>query len=105
MIARIWRGRTKTAMAEEYKTYLMETGVKSCYTTEGNRGVYIWRKISGDTAEFVFVSLWDSIGVIRKFAGDNIDKAVYYPKDEEYLLELTPEVEHYEVLLRSDDKV
>src|SRR6476620_1889479 len=105
MIARIWRGRTKTAMAEEYKKYLMETGVKSCYATEGNRGVYIWRKISGDTAEFVFVSLWESIDVIRKFAGDNIDKAVYYPKDEEYLLELTPEVEHYDVLLRSDDKV
>src|SRR5262245_46121958 len=104
MIARIWRGRTKASAAEEYKNYLMETGVKSTSSTEGNRGVYIWKKISGDTAEFVFVSVWESFNDIKKFAGNDVNKAVYYPKDKEYLLELEPEVEHYEVIFASDQK-
>jgi len=101
MIARTWRGRTKASDAEVYKDYLMETGVKSTSSTEGNRGVYIWRRISGDTAEFVFVSVWDSFDDIKKFAGKDVNKAVYYPKDREYLLELEPEVEHYEVIFSS----
>jgi hypothetical protein len=45
--------------------------------------------------------LWDSIEAIKKFAGPNIEKAVYYPEDVKYLLELEPHVKHFEVLLAS----
>jgi hypothetical protein len=34
---------------------------------------------------------------IRRFAGDEPERAHYYPEDPEYLLEMTPFVEHYEV--------
>jgi hypothetical protein len=43
------------------------------------------------------ISLWDSINVIRDFAGKEIDKASYYPEDEKYLVKLEPKVKHYEV--------
>ncbi len=43
-------------------------------------------------------TLWESFESIRKFAGDDIEKARYYPDDKDYLLELEPHVTHYEVL-------
>jgi hypothetical protein len=42
--------------------------------------------------------LWDSFDAVRRFAGDDIERAVYYPEDKEYLLSLEPNVEHYDVL-------
>jgi len=35
---------------------------------------------------------------IRIFAGEDVERAHYYPEDREYLLELEPTVTHYEVL-------
>jgi hypothetical protein len=48
-------------------------------------------------AEFTTLTLWDSMDAIRRFAGDEPERARYYPEDPEYLLEMTPFVEHYEV--------
>ena len=33
---------------------------------------------------------------IKKFAGDDYEKARYYPEDEKYLLEFEERVDHYE---------
>ena len=33
------------------------------------------------------------------FAGDDLTKARYYPEDKEFLLELEPTVQHYEILV------
>jgi heme-degrading monooxygenase HmoA len=97
MIARIWRGRTVAAQADKYLDYLQETGVKGARTTPGNRGVRILRRITGQEAEFLFVSFWDSLDAIQAFAGPDIERAVYFPEDTAFLLELEPTVAHYEV--------
>ena len=96
MIARIWRGVTSAERAEEYFEYLMKTGLKDYRAVPGNRGVEILRRIYGGKAEFLPISLWESYGAIRAFAGEDIERAVYYSKDQEFLLELEPEVTHYE---------
>jgi heme-degrading monooxygenase HmoA len=98
MIARVWSGETRAARADEYVEYLEKTGVRGCRATPGNRGVFILRRLRGDRAEFTFVSLWDSLTAIRAFAGPDIERAVYYPEDRGFLLELRPGVEHWEVL-------
>ena len=98
MIARIWHGVTAAEKSGEYLDYLNETGVPDYRATEGNRGVYVLRRIEGDRAHFLTVSFWDSIGKIESFAGSDPDKARYYPEDEEFLLEFEPKVEHYEVV-------
>jgi len=97
MIARIWRGATLESNAERYMDYMETTGVKDCRATEGNRGVMVLRRTNQGQAEFVFVSLWESQDAIRRFAGDDVERAVYYPEDKEYLLALEPKVEHWEV--------
>jgi hypothetical protein len=38
---------------------------------------------------------------VRRFAGPDADKAVYYPEDKEYLLELEPAVAHYDVVAQA----
>ena len=56
------------------------------------------RRIKQDRAEFTFISLWDSFEAIRRFAGEDYEKAHYYPEDRDFLIELEPFVDHYEVL-------
>jgi len=46
-----------------------------------------------------YISLWDSFEAVRRFAGEEIDRAVYYPEDGDYLLALDPKVAHHEVLV------
>jgi heme-degrading monooxygenase HmoA len=45
----------------------------------------------------VVFSLWESPAAVRAFAGRRPERAVYFPEDRRYLLELEPEVTHYEV--------
>jgi len=98
MIARFWRGVTPKSKADDYFTYLQETGLKDYRETKGNRGVYVFRRIEGDRAVFLLLTLWDSYEAIKRFAGPDYEKAVYYPEDRKFLLELEPNVTHYEIL-------
>jgi heme-degrading monooxygenase HmoA len=101
MIARTWRGATSAADADAYLEYLHETGLADFRRTEGNRGALALRSIEGNRAEFVILSLWDSEDAIRRFAGEDISKAVFYPEDERFLIERDHDVSHYEVLFDS----
>jgi heme-degrading monooxygenase HmoA len=98
MIARTWRGATRAEDAESYLEYLNQTGLAEYRKVEGNRGVTALRRIVDDKAEFLILSLWDSESAIRRFAGDDIEKAVFYPEDERFLVERDNHVSHYEVV-------
>jgi len=98
MIARTWRGATKAQDAETYLEYLQRTGLAEYRKTAGNRGVLGLRRIGKDRAEFLLISLWDSKAAIQRFAGDDIEKAVFYPEDERFLVERDDHVSHYEVV-------
>jgi heme-degrading monooxygenase HmoA len=98
MIARTWHGTVLRERARDYHAYLLGTGVPDLQTTPGNRGVYVLQRFEGLHAHFLMISLWDSLGAIRAFAGDDVERARYYPEDAAYLLELEPTVTHYEVL-------
>jgi heme-degrading monooxygenase HmoA len=97
MIARLWRGLTAQTKSVAYLEYLRKTGERECRATTGNRGVFILRREIDGKAEFLFLSLWESMESIRAFAGPDLEKAVYYPEDAEFLLEMEPGVAHYEV--------
>ena len=55
--------------------------------TPGNRGAWMLRRDVGENTEFAMFTLWDSMDAIRAFAGDEPERAVYYPEDEGYLVE------------------
>lgn len=102
MIARIWHGVTPAEKADEYARYLNETGVPDYRATEGNRGVYVLRRVEGERAHFLTLSFWESLDAIRGFAGDDVERARYYPEDEAFLLEFEPAVTHYEVIVEPE---
>lgn len=102
MIARTWHGAVRAEQAGEYYEYLLRTGIPDYRQTPGNQGVYVFRRVDGAVAHFLLTSLWDSLDSIRAFAGDDVDRARYYPEDTGYLLELEPTVTHYEVLSTPD---
>ncbi len=101
MIARTWRGATRVADAEAYLEYLLQTGLTEYRKTPGNRGVLGLRRMVNHRAEFFLVSLWESEESIRQFAGDDIEKAVFYPEDDRFLVERDNHVSHYEVVFDS----
>ncbi|MGH7525949.1 MAG: antibiotic biosynthesis monooxygenase family protein [Gemmatimonadales bacterium] len=105
MIARTWHGRVPAAKADAYLAYLKRTGIPDYQKTPGNQGVYVFRRIEGKEAHFLLTSLWDSLEVIRAFAGEDVERARYYPEDTEYLLELEPTVTHYEVLVDTTSRI
>lgn len=75
MIARMWRGLTLASKADDYFEYLKKTGLKDYRSTPGNQGVYVFRRLKEGAAEFLLVSLWDSVESIKKFAGDEYERA------------------------------
>ncbi len=98
MIARIWHGVVPSDKSDEYVEYLNQTGVPDLRATPGNREVKVHRRKEGDRVHFLLISYWDSQDSITAFAGPDIETARYYPRDREYLLELEPGVQHYELV-------
>lgn len=97
MIARIWRGRIKAEALEQYAAYVRRTGFDGLRANGNNRGAMVLAREVGDEAEFLVLSLWDSMQDIESFAGEDTERAVYYPEDDQFLLEMEPGVRHYRV--------
>jgi heme-degrading monooxygenase HmoA len=97
MIARIWRGAVRASDAEAYAEYVRETGIDGYEKTPGNRGAWVLVRTEGDRAEIVTLSFWESREAIEGFAGQDIERAVFYPEDDRFLIERDLTVRHYEV--------
>jgi heme-degrading monooxygenase HmoA len=99
LIARIWRGQTLAAKADDYTTYLYEAGVRKIAGIPGNRGVQMLRSVRDDTADFQVLSYWDSFEAIKLFAGNDYEKVRHLPDDPEYMIGDEPTVQHFEVVV------
>jgi heme-degrading monooxygenase HmoA len=95
-ITRMWHGKTKAEHADEYLKYVEDTGMKEYRAIKGNLSSKLLRRLDGDICHFLTVTEWDSYESIKKFAGDDHQKAKYYPEDKKYLLEFEEHVVHYE---------
>jgi heme-degrading monooxygenase HmoA len=98
MICRMWRGAVRKADSDAYADYINATGTAEYEATPGNRGVWMLRRDKGDLVEFVMVTHWDSIEAIKAFAGEDHERAVYYPEDDRYLVEHDDVVSHFEIV-------
>lgn len=97
MIARIWHGWVPSAKAAAFYDYMHATEVADVRSRPGNRGVAVATRADGDRTHFWFLSLWDSLDQIRAFAGADLERAVYYPRDAEFLTEFEPKVVHVDL--------
>lgn len=104
MIARTWRGWVETSRAEEYVGYLNRTGLADYAATPGNKGAHLLRRdLEDGRTEFVTVSFWESMDAVRRFAGEEADQAVFYPEDDDFLVDRETTVAHFDVPWSTSD--
>jgi hypothetical protein len=90
-IARIWRGRTTRAKADEYARYLHEHGIKPL--ADKALGVQSLREDRDGETEFVTISYWESVEAMSRFAGKDPRKIHHLERDAEFLIELPKSVQ------------
>ncbi|MBN9082219.1 MAG: hypothetical protein BGP04_08200 [Rhizobiales bacterium 62-17] len=98
-IARIWRGRTSRAVADEYERYNYEAGIRPLI--EKAAAVQTFRHDGETETEFMTISFWESLEMMKAFAGDNPTDIHHLPRDKDYLVELPKAVEILELRSRS----
>jgi len=99
VIARMWRGWIRSEDTDAYVAYVEETGMAHYRRTPGNQGAHMLTRDLGDgRTEMITLSFWDSLDVVRGFAGDDISRAVFYPEDDRYLVDRETTVTHFEVV-------
>ncbi len=97
MIARHWRGWTKTQNADAYENLLKKTVLPGLKKIAGYRGGYVLRSNGPEESEFVVINLFDSLESVRQFAGENYAVAVFEPEARELLSKVEPLAIHYEI--------
>ena len=99
---RSWRGYASASNAEAYPRHLLETVQPTLEALVGFRGVYLLTRREADEVEYLVLTLWDSMDAIRRFAGDEPNRAVVEPEARAVLLRFDAEVKHYQVLASPD---
>ncbi|MEM1406723.1 MAG: antibiotic biosynthesis monooxygenase [Bacteroidota bacterium] len=97
MIARIWHGRVHEKDYERYTEFLKEVAIPDYQTTSGFQKLTFLRRLAGGIGHFTLITYWSDIDVIKNFAGEDYEKAKYYPQDDDFLLEFEEKVVHHEV--------
>jgi heme-degrading monooxygenase HmoA len=97
MIVRMWHGRVPTTRARAYREFLIQRAIPDYRSVPGNLSVRILERSEPDATHFMTLTTWESLDAIRAFAGDDLERAKYYPEDASFLLEFEPRVVHYEV--------
>jgi heme-degrading monooxygenase HmoA len=97
----MWHGRVPTAKADAYRDFTNGRAIPDYRSVPGNLGVHVLERREGDVTHFITLTFWERLDAIRAFAGDDVERAKYYPEDPEFLLEFEPRVVHYEVVGQS----
>lgn len=97
MIARVWRGITRKAQADEYLQHLQNTAILKLSDQPGMESAWILRREQGDQCEFQIVSLWSSVKAMRAWAGKDFQRSIYFDEDDRFLLDMEPLVRLYDV--------
>jgi heme-degrading monooxygenase HmoA len=98
MIVRVWRGKSSAADAEAYTRFLKETAYPDYGEVDGNRGWMLLRRPLGESVELMFVSFWESMAAVARYAGGDANRPKYYPEDRAALLDLPDRVDHFEII-------
>src|SRR5688572_6755112 len=95
-IARIWRGRTVSARADEYAQYLYEHGIRPL--EKKALGVQMLREDRPGDTEFVTISYWESVEAMSRFAGSDPRRIHHLERDAEFLIELPAGVQVLQIV-------
>jgi heme-degrading monooxygenase HmoA len=95
--ARVWRGRTVKAKADEYQRYLLQHGIAPL-EAKGALGVEMLREDRETETEFVTISYWTSVEAMTGGTGADPREAHHLERDAEFLIELPRAVQILTIL-------
>ncbi len=99
-VLRVWRAEIRRALRDEYVGYVAATGLAAYRATRGNLAASIAvRDLDAERSEILTLSWWTGAAAIRAFAGDDIERARYFPEDDRFLLCRPEFVLHYDATL------
>ena len=98
MIIREWRGRAIPPKADAYPKHFHDKVVPDLRQVPGFVSAELSRRQLDDQIEFLVLTRWQSMDVIRTFAGTDVEKAVVEPGAVAALVEFDTTVRHYEAL-------
>ena len=97
MIARHWRGWTRSEDAGAYENLLKSKVIPGLKAIRGYRGGYILRHDAPGEAEFVVVNFFESLDAVREFAGPDYATPVFEPEAKRLLTRFDSVAKHYDV--------
>lgn len=98
MVIREWRGRASASSAEAYPDHFRKCVLPELRHIPGFLGATLSRRVLADRIEFLVLTRWESLNVIRSFAGSNIGNAVVEPGAVAALIDFDATAQHYEVI-------
>jgi heme-degrading monooxygenase HmoA len=103
MIARLWRGWTRSADdADSYEELLRTKILPELHGIDGHKGAYVLRRRVEGGDEFVVLTLFDSMDAVRAFAGEHPDVANISPEARELLSDFEEKAAHYETVAKPE---
>jgi heme-degrading monooxygenase HmoA len=98
MIARQWRGLAHSKHADVYVEHVRTETLPQLAMVPGFVGASILRREVGDGAEFLVVTVWESLEAIAQFAGADVETAVVPEKVQAMMIEYDRRARHYEIV-------
>jgi heme-degrading monooxygenase HmoA len=95
--ARIWRGRTTRAKADDYQRYWLENGIAPL-EKKGALGVQMFREDRQTETEFMTISYWESVEAMTGSSGGDPTSVHHLARDPEFLIEAPRRVQILKVL-------
>ncbi len=102
MISRIWHGYTTKENADTYESLLRKeifVGIEN-RNMEGYRGIQLFRRELPEETEFITIMWFDSVDSVKKFAGEDYEKAVVPEAAQKVLAHYDRRSAHY--IVRED---
>ena len=100
MIGRIWHGWTRPENADEYERLLKEEifpGIAG-KNVSGYRGIQLFRgPVDDGEVEFVTIMRFDSWDAVRRFSGEDHERAYVPSEAREVLARFDERSRHYEI--------
>jgi heme-degrading monooxygenase HmoA len=87
MIVRMWHGRVSSSKSDEYAEFMKQRAAPDYSSVDGLQKLLFLRRDEKDVTHLLLVTHWDSMGSVKRFAGEEPEKAKYYPEDDAFLLE------------------
>src|SRR5688572_13555006 len=97
MIERHWKGLAKKERANEYIDHLRTDTFQEIKKIKGFISASILKRDALEGVEFLVITRWETLEVIKQFAGEKIETAVVPMLVQDIMLKYDKNVSHYEV--------